>query len=141
MVGRNGWSKTWTFFDGDWHEGNVPLMGPRSHAAWLASSVFDGARAFEGVTPDLDLHVSRVNRSAKTMNLKPEVTVDTWLGLAKDGLKRFDRNAALYIRPMYWAERTGIGTVAPDPDSTSWCLCLYEAPMPDPTPDSVTLSP
>ena len=50
------WSKTVTFFEGDWHDGNVPIMGPRTHAAWLCTSVFDGARAFEGVTPDLDLH-------------------------------------------------------------------------------------
>ena len=44
-------TKTWTFFEGDWHEGNVAIMGPRTHGAWLGSTVFDGARAFEGVTP------------------------------------------------------------------------------------------
>jgi len=43
------YSQSWTFFEGDWHEGNVPIMGPRTHAAWLGSVVFDGARAFEGV--------------------------------------------------------------------------------------------
>ena len=32
-------------------------MGPRTHGAWLGSTVFDGARAFEGVAPDLDLHM------------------------------------------------------------------------------------
>ena len=62
-------SKTWTFFAGDWHEGNIPLMGARTHAAWLGSSVFDGARAFEGVTPDLDLHCARVNQSAQALYL------------------------------------------------------------------------
>ena len=67
-------SKTWTFFDGDWHEGNVPIMGPRTHAAWLGSMVFDGARTFEGVTPDLDLHCARVNRSAESFFLKPVVS-------------------------------------------------------------------
>jgi branched-chain amino acid aminotransferase len=55
---------TWTFVDGDWHEGNVALIGPRSHAMWLGSSVFDGARWFEGVAPDLDRHCERVNASA-----------------------------------------------------------------------------
>jgi len=50
------WSKTWTYFDGAWHEGNPPILGPRSHAFWLGSSVFDGARYYEGVAPDLDLH-------------------------------------------------------------------------------------
>src|SRR5579871_6369541 len=97
-------SKTWTFFAGAWHEGNVPVMGPRTHAAWLGSMVFDGARAFEGTTPDLDLHCARVNRSAETFFLRPLVSVDAWLDLAADGVRRFDRDAALYIRPMYWAE-------------------------------------
>src|SRR5262249_10576568 len=55
------WSKTWTFYEGDWHEGNVQLWGVRTHAIWLGSSVFDGARAFEGTTPDADLHCARVN--------------------------------------------------------------------------------
>ena len=45
-MAANGWSETWTFFEGDWHEGNVAIFGPRTHAAWLGSSVFDGARAF-----------------------------------------------------------------------------------------------
>ncbi|TPK86405.1 branched chain amino acid aminotransferase, partial [Mesorhizobium sp. B2-4-12] len=47
-------SATWTFVDGDWYEGNVAILGPRSHAMWLGTSVFDGARWFEGVAPDLD---------------------------------------------------------------------------------------
>ncbi|HEX4294899.1 MAG TPA: branched-chain amino acid aminotransferase [Rhizomicrobium sp.] len=135
------WSKTWTFFDGDWHEGNPLLIGPRSNAMWLASAVFDGARAFEGVTPDLDLHLARVNRSAAAMGLDPVVTQDAWLGLAKDGLKRFDRDAALYIRPMYWAEQSGVVPVGPDPESTRWCLCLYELPMPGEKGQAITLSP
>ena len=62
--------KTWTFFEGTWHEGNVPIMGPRTHAAWLCSVVFDGARYFEGVAPDLDLHCARVNESAVKLFLK-----------------------------------------------------------------------
>ncbi|HEY5166755.1 MAG TPA: branched-chain amino acid aminotransferase [Pseudolabrys sp.] len=141
MAAGQGWSKTWTFYKGDWQEGNIPIMGVRSHAAWLCSSVFDGARAFEGVTPDLDLHCARVNASATTMHLKPVVSAETWLGLTRDGIKRFDNDAALYIRPMYWAERSGTLLVAPDPDSTEWCLSLYEAPMRALEGFSITLSP
>jgi branched-chain amino acid aminotransferase len=116
-------------------------MGVRSHAAWLCSSVFDGARTFEGVSPDLDLHCARVNASAATMHLKPTVSAETWLGLTQDGIKRFAKDAALYIRPMYWAERSGALLVAPDPESTRWCLTLYEAPMRPPEGFSITLSP
>ncbi len=140
MAGK-GWSKTWTFYDGDWHEGNFPMLGVRSHATWLGSSVFDGARAFEGVMPDLDMHCARINESAETMHLKPEVSVETWMRLTADGLKRFDNEAALYIRPMYWAEQNGALLVSPDPDSTRWCLTLYEAPMREPEGFAITLSP
>jgi branched-chain amino acid aminotransferase len=134
------WSKTWTFFEDDWHEGNVPIMGPRTHGAWLGTSVFDGARAFEGVTPDLDLHIARVNKSVKAMCLKPVVTEAAWMDLVRDGIKRFDRDAALYIRPMYWAEEGAPGGVRPDPESTNWCLTIYDAPFPDPAGTAITLS-
>jgi branched-chain amino acid aminotransferase len=140
MMTRNGWSKTWTFFEDDWHEGNVPIMGPRTHAAWMCSCVFDGARAFDGVTPDLDLHCARVNDSAAKLFLKPTVSIDAWLGLAKEGIARFDMNAALYIRPMYWAEREGPRVQMPDPDSTRWCLTIYEAPLRKPDGFSIGLS-
>jgi branched-chain amino acid aminotransferase len=135
------WSRTWTFLDGDWHEGNIPIMGPRTHAAWLGSSVFDGARAFEGVTPDLDRHCARVNASAVALGLKPSVDVDTMIGLVRDGLKKFSADAALYIRPMYWAEQGGYLSVPADPDSTRFLLTMYETPMPPPTGFSVGLSP
>ena len=135
------WSKTWTFLDGDWHEGNVALMGTRSHAALFSSSVFDGARTFEGVCPDLDLHCARVNESAKAMHLLPAVTAETWQGLTRDGIKKFGPDAALYIRPTYWAEYGGKLMVTPDPESTQWCLTLFEAPMRPPEGFSITLSP
>ena len=134
-------TKTWTYFEGQWREGNVPIFGVRTHAAWLCSLVFDGARAFEGVTPDLDLHCARVNDSAKKLYLKPVVTVETWMRLAREGIARFEKDAALYIRPMYWAERDGPWIQAHDPESTAWCLTIYEAPMRPPKGFSVTLSP
>jgi len=137
----SSWSKTWTFFEGDWHEGNIGIMGPRTHAAWLCSVVFDGARAFEGVTPDLELHCARVNDSAKKLFLTPTITTEEWVRLAREGIQRFDKDAALYIRPMYWAEQEGPWVQAHDPESTRWCLSIYEAPMRTPKGFSITLSP
>ena len=139
-LGTN-WSKTWTFFEGEWHEGNIGIMGPRTHAAWLCSVVFDGARAFEGVTPDLELHCARVNDSAKKLFLNPTVSTEEWVRLAREGIRRFDKDAALYIRPMYWAENEGPWVQAHLPESTRWCLSIYEAPMRPPKGFSITLSP
>src|SRR3979411_889886 len=98
-------SQTWTFFEGGWHEGNVPIMGPRTNGAWLASTVFDGARAFEGVAPDLEAHCARVNRSAINFKLKPVVDTETWLALAREGIARFAANAELYVRAMDWVPK------------------------------------
>jgi branched-chain amino acid aminotransferase len=75
------------------------------------------------------------------MHLKPTVSVDEGVGLTHEGMRRFSPGTTLYIRPMYWAERSGTLLVAPDPDSTKWCLTLYEAPMRAPQGFSITLSP
>ena len=132
---------TWTFLDGDWHEGNPPIIGPRSHAFWLGSTVFDGARWFEGVAPDLDLHCQRVNHSAGRLGLSATVAAEEIMALTLDGLKKFDGKTAVYVRPMYWAEHGGYMGVPADPESTRFCLCLYEAPMLAPAGFSVTVSP
>jgi branched-chain amino acid aminotransferase len=134
------WSKTWTWIDGVWLEGNPPLIGPRTHGFWLGSSVFDGARAFEGVAPDLDRHCARVNASALALGLVPTMRPDEIEALAREGIARFEAAAALYIRPMYWPETSKRSPVAPDPESTRFLLTIYEAPMPEPAGSSITLS-
>ncbi len=135
-------SQTWTFFEGEWHEGNVAIMGPRTHGAWLASTVFDGARRMAGRFPDLQAHCARVNRSATALGLSPEVAVERWLELTHEGAGRFAHDVDLYIRPMYWAEAGAAGGgVMFDPASTRWCLCLHESPLPEPKGIAITLSP
>ncbi|MBL8590545.1 MAG: branched-chain amino acid aminotransferase [Methylobacteriaceae bacterium] len=135
------WSQTWTWRDGKWLDGNQPILGPRSHAFWLGSSVFDGARAFEGVTPDLDLHCARLNRSAEALMLKPTMKTGDIIDLVHEGVKKFASGTALYIRPMYWGEEGGASAVPVNADSTQFLLCIYESPMPQPNGFSITLSP
>jgi branched-chain amino acid aminotransferase len=136
-------STTWTYVDGEWLSGNPPLIGPTSHAMWLGSTVFDGARWFDGIAPDLDLHCQRVNRSALALGLKPVVTAEDIEALAWEGVKKFDGQTAIYIKPMYWGEHGMPGSVvAVDPDSTRFALCLFEAPMGEgPGGQSLTISP
>ncbi|NNG04920.1 MAG: branched-chain amino acid aminotransferase [Inquilinus sp.] len=126
-----------TYFDGEWLEGNPGLLGPMSHALWLGSCVFDGARAFEGVAPDLDLHCQRVINSARVMGLAPALDGAAVEALARQGIARFDADAELYIRPMFWAES---GFVAPDPATTRFALSVYESPLPKPTGSSAAVS-
>lgn len=127
------WSETRTWIDGSWIDGNQPILGPRSHAMWMGSSVFDGARAFEGVMPDLELHCERVNKSAKALGLKPFMSVGQIAELAWEGLSKFGADAQLYVRPMYWAEDGGFMFVPPDGETTRFALCMYDTPMPQPS--------
>lgn len=126
-------SQTWSWFDGGWHEGNPGLMGPRTHGAWLASTVFDGGRIFDGVMPDMDRHAARVNRSAHAIGLKATMAMDAIIELTREGVKKFAPGTPLYVKPMYWGEADGLSTIMADPESTRFCLCLFEAPMPAPT--------
>ncbi|MCZ8188089.1 MAG: branched-chain amino acid aminotransferase [Beijerinckiaceae bacterium] len=135
------WSETWTYFNGDWHEGNPPIVGPRSHGFWLASSVFDGGRVFEGTMPDIELHAKRVIRSAAGIGLNAPVDPETIVGLARDGVKKFAPGTALYVKPMIWGEGDKGSAILPDPDDSRFLLCLFAAPMPEPKGGAITLSP
>ena len=126
-----------TYLDGKWIEGNPPLYGARDHATWLASVVFDGARTFDGVAPDLDLHCARTVRSACALGLNPTLTGDEIMALARKGIAKFPAGSELYVRPLFWAEG---GWVDPDPETTRFSLLVYLLPMPDPVGFSACLS-
>jgi branched-chain amino acid aminotransferase len=126
-----------TYINGRWVEGNPPLLGPMTHATWLSSVIFDGARAFEGVAPDLDRHCARALRSAASMGLRPMLSAGELYEIAWDGIRQFQKGTELYIRPMFYAES---GWIAPDPDSTRFFLSVYESPLPSATGFSACLS-
>jgi len=128
----------WTWFNGGWHEGNVPIMGSADHGTWLGTLVFDGARAFAGVTPDLDRHCARVNLSTHALGMNPVMGDGEILELAMEGVAKFAPGSEIYIRPMCWSTQGGDVTVDADPDSTRFALCLEEAAMPPFTGTTLT---
>lgn len=126
------------YLDGEWLTGNPPALGLWDHATWLGSAVFDGARSFDGMAPDLDLHCQRAIRSAHALGLEPPVSAQEIERLARDGIKLFAPGTHLYIRPFFWAAD---GDIFPDPASTRFALSIAEAPVPEPKGIRVTLSP
>ncbi|MFU8899643.1 MAG: branched-chain amino acid aminotransferase [Roseinatronobacter sp.] len=130
-----------TWVDGQWHKGNAPIIGAADHAAWLGSQVFDGARQFEGVRPDLDLHSARIIRSAHAMGMLPPVDADTVQGLMEEGCAMFAPDAALYLRPMMWSRESSPGIIDAIPDSTGFAICIEALDMPAPGAFSLTVSP
>jgi len=129
---------TWTYYEGDWHAGDLRILGANSHATWLGSLVFDGARMFEGVAPDLDRHCARINTSARALDLAPTMTGPEIEALCHEGLKKFPAGTDIYIRPMYWAEEGDVGILPPKPSSTAFALCLVERPMVAPSGFTIT---
>lgn len=118
-----------TYFKGTWHDGDVAIMHAADHGAWLGSSVFDGARAVNGLTPDLRPHCDRANRSAEALGLVPTHTVDQMIEIVEEGLKFYAKDAAVYIRPMYWAVDGDMTAIVPQPETTAFCMCLEEIPI------------
>ncbi len=127
----------WHYIDGKWIDGNPLVMGVWSHAIWMGAAVFDGARAFEGVTPDLDRHCRRAVRSAATLGLHSPMPAERIQEIALDGVARFAKGTPLYIRPFLWSED---GWMAPDPASTRIAVSVVESPLPEPNGTTVCLS-
>lgn len=118
-----------TYFEGTWHEGDVPIMRAADHGAWLGTTVFDGARYFDGVAPDLDAHCARVNRSAEALMITPTVSTEDMVALCWEGLAAYPKDVAVYIRPMYWALEGDFLAIVPKSNATGFCICLEEIPM------------
>ncbi len=89
----------WTYYKGEWREGDVRILGAASQATWLGSLVFDGARLFEGVTPDLDRHSARANDSARALGLEPTLSANDIEALAREGLKNSRRGRTFISAP------------------------------------------
>jgi branched-chain amino acid aminotransferase len=128
-----------TYFEGRWHEGDVPIMKAADHGSWLGTTVFDGARYVNGIAPDLDQHLARVNRSAEALMIEPSHSVEEMLAITWEGLKLYPADAAVYIRPMYWALESDYLGILPQVGPTGFCICLEEVPM-APETASVTLA-
>jgi branched-chain amino acid aminotransferase len=119
-----------TYFNGQWHDQDLPIMKAADQGSWLGSSVFDGARSVAGLTPDLDLHCARVNGSAIAMALTPTCAPELMLDLIREGLRAYSPDAAVYIRPMYWGIDVDEAGIGPSAEKTGFAICLEEIAMP-----------
>ncbi|WP_371037469.1 branched-chain amino acid aminotransferase [Rhodosalinus sp. FB01] len=125
-----------TYFDGRWHDGDIPVMKAADHGSWLGTTVFDGARYVNGIAPDLDAHCARVNRSAEALMIEPTVTAEDMVEIVREGLRAYPKEAAIYIRPMYWALEGDYLGIVPKKGATGFAISLEEIPMA--APDAAT---
>jgi branched-chain amino acid aminotransferase len=125
------------YIDGEWIEGNPAVLGPHDQAFWFATQIFDGARAFEGVAPDLDRHVERAFNSARHMGYEPNMNEDEVIDIALQACAKFPAGSELYVRPIFYP---AAGFLYPDKDSTRFIMAVHEEPLPDGSGFSVCLS-
>ena len=118
-----------TYYEGAWHDHDVPIMSAADHGAWLGTTVFDGARYVDGLAPDLMAHSARVIASAKALMITPTHTAQEIVDIVWEGLKRFPKDAPVYIRPMYWAIDGDVTAIVPQPETTGFAVCLEEIPF------------
>ncbi|MFK7764782.1 MAG: branched-chain amino acid aminotransferase [Roseobacter sp.] len=118
-----------TWFEGRWHRDDVMIMRAADHGSWLGSSVFDGARYFNGRAPDLHAHCARVNRSAKALMLEPNVSAEHMVDIIREGLKAYGPEDAVYIRPMYWGIEGDVTAIVPKADTVGFAISLEHIPM------------
>jgi branched-chain amino acid aminotransferase len=121
-----------TYFEGRWHDGDVSVMKAADHGAWLGTNVFDGARMFDRLAPDLEAHCARINRSARALMITPTVETAQMVEIVREGLAAYPREAAVYIRPMYWALQGNDLAIVPLEGATGFCISLEEIPMAPP---------
>ena len=122
-------TKIRTYFNGTWHDQNLAIMRAADHGSWLGSSVFDGARFFDGRAPDLLAHCERVNRSAQALMITPSMNAADIADIAREGLRAYDASEAVYIRSMYWALDGDATAIVPQANATGFAICLEAIPM------------
>ena len=122
-------TKIRTYFNGTWHDQDLAIMRAADHGSWLGSSVFDGARFFDGRAPDLLAHCERVNRSAQALMITPSMNATDIADIAREGLRAYDASEAVYIRPMYWALDGDATAIVPQANATGFAICLEAIPM------------
>ncbi len=125
------------YYDGEWSTEQPMVTGPMDHAFWMSSVVFDGARAFRGLAPDLDQHCQRLVNSANNMLLGTPLSADEIVELCKEGIRMMPKDAELYVRPMFFAKD---GFLLPEKETTRFILAIYEQPIPEPNGFSVCFS-
>jgi branched-chain amino acid aminotransferase len=70
-----------------------------------------------------------VNASAKALMITPTVSVPKMMDIVHEGLKRYPKDAAIYIRPMYWAIDGDAAVIVPSGDRTGFSICLEKVPF------------
>ena len=72
------------WFDGEWNDGTKPIMSTMSQSYMHGSTIFDGARAYNGSIPDLHKHCERLINSSKIFGMNLPISKEELINFLKN---------------------------------------------------------
>jgi len=61
--------------------------------------------------------------------LAPHMTTKQIVEIVREGLALYPRDAAVYVRPMYWGIACGMAAIVPGEGTPGFAICLEELPL------------
>ncbi len=95
----------------DWRDAKIHVL---SHALHYASSVFEGARCYDGHPFKIHEHSERLLRSAALLGMKPKWSADELDAIVAETIEA-NGFEDCYIRPVMWRGSEQMGLAAPSP--------------------------
>lgn len=122
------------FLDGEYIEADKALIPVRTHAFLYGTSVFEGIRAYYN-KEDSQLyifrakeHFERLLASAKVMWMKSKYSIDEYINITKELLKKCEYKTDVYIRPTLYNNSTNISPTLCDVKES---LLIFTTPFGD----------
>ena len=121
----------WIWLDGEfvpWREAKVHVL---THALHYASSVFEGARMYNGNIFALEQHSARLRRSAEILDFEVPYSTQQIMQACKDTAAKNGLDDC-YLRPVSWRGPEGMGVSAQETKIhtaiAAWAWPSYFAP-------------
>ena len=117
-------SQEYYYMDGKYVPSNEAMIPVRTHAFLYGTSVFEGIRGYYNEEEDqiyafrMKEHFERLLNSCKIMHMDPKHTVEEYIQITKDLLKKNNYHEDCYIRPEVYKSAIKIGpSLLDNPDS------------------------
>ncbi len=108
-------SQEYYYMDGKYVPSNEAMIPVRTHAFLYGTSVFEGIRGYYNEQEDqiyafrMKEHFERLLNSCKIMHMDPKHTIDEYMQITKELLKRNNYHEDCYIRPEVYKSAQKIG--------------------------------
>ena len=110
----------YVYINGDYIEAEKAMIPIRTHAFLYGTSVFEGIRAYYNSEEDqlyafrVEDHYKRLLASAKVMWMKSPHTLEEYLNITKELLKKNNYKTDAYIRPTLYKSSIKVGPTLTD---------------------------